>query len=191
MFTGIVEEIGAVDATAPRLRVRCARILERLGVDDSVSVAGVCLTVVAREASGFAADLADETKRRTTLGGLRAGAPVNLELPATPATPLGGHFVQGHVDGTSRLLAREGERLRFALDPAWRRYVVEKGFVAIDGVSLTVASVGEGHFEVALIPHTARVTTLGTLAEGEAVNVEVDILAKYVEGLITRPREST
>ena len=111
---------------------------------------------------------------------------MNLEPAATPLTALGGHFVQGHVDGTTRLLARAGERLRFALDPGWSRYVVEKGFIALDGVSLTVAALADGAFEIALIPHTASRTTLGELREGARVNVEVDILSKYVERLLTR-----
>jgi riboflavin synthase len=111
---------------------------------------------------------------------------VNLESAATPETALGGHFVQGHVDGTTRLVGRYGERLRFALDPAWSRYVVEKGFIALDGVSLTVAALGEGDFEIALIPHTASRTTLGSLRGDDVVNVEVDILGKYVERLLAR-----
>lgn len=184
MFTGIVREIGTVERVAERLRIRAARILERLAVDDSVSVAGACLTVVARDATAFECDLADETRRRTTLGRISAGARVNLEPAATPETALGGHFVQGHIDGTTRLVAREGERLRFALDPGWGRYIVEKGFVAVDGVSLTVASLADGAFEVALIPHTASRTTLGALSIGDFANVEVDILGKYVERLV-------
>jgi riboflavin synthase len=164
--------------------VRAKRVLERLMIDDSVNVQGVCLTVVARDTEAFECDLADETRRRTTLGSLSAGARVNLERAATPESTLGGHFVQGHVDGTTHLVARRDERLRFALDPAWSRYVVEKGFIAIDGVSLTVASLSDAHLEIALIPHSASRTTLGGLREGDLVNVEVDILAKYVERLI-------
>jgi riboflavin synthase len=184
VFTGIVQEIGTVERAESRLRVRAHDILELLAIDDSVNVQGACLTVVARDAEAFECDLAEETRRRTTLGSLRAGGRVNLEPAATPETALGGHFVQGHVDGTTRLVARAGERLRFALDSAWARYVVEKGFLAIDGVSLTVASLSDAHAEIALIPHTASRTTLGELREGDLVNVEVDILAKYVERLI-------
>ncbi len=182
-----MQEVGTVARSGARLRIRCAKTLRDLAIDDSVSVQGVCLTVVARDGAGFESDLAEETRRRSTLGGLDAGARVNLERAATPETALGGHFVQGHVDGTTRLVARDGERLRFALDPAWSRYVVEKGFIAVDGVSLTVASVADGAFEVALVPHTAAVTTLGALRDGDPVNVEVDILAKYVERLLKRP----
>lgn len=186
MFTGIVQEIGTVERASPRLRVRCARTLDGLAVGDSVSVQGVCLTVTAKDATGFDSDLVEETRGRSTLGGLASGARVNLERAVTPTTALGGHFVQGHVDGTTRLLARDGERLRFALEPAWARYVVEKGFVSIDGVSLTVAAVADGVFEVALVPHTAAVTTLGDLRAGDRVNVEVDVLAKYVERLLAQ-----
>ncbi len=183
MFTGIVQEVGAIERAGARLRVR-GRIAERVAVDDSVNVHGACLTVVASHGGAFECDVALETRRRTTLGELRDGARVNLEMAATPRTALGGHFVQGHVDGTTRLVACAGERRRFALDPAWSRYVVDKGFIAIDGVSLTVASLDEECFEIVLIPHTAVRTTLGDLAAGDVVNVEVDVLAKYVERLI-------
>ena len=186
VFTGIVREVGVVERGAPRLRVRSRDVGPALGVDDSVSVSGACLTVVARDGAAFECDLALETLRRTTLGDLRAGSRVNLEPAATPSSALGGHFVQGHVDATTPLVERDGERLRFALDPAWSRYVVEKGFVTLDGVSLTVAALAGDTFEIALIPHTAARTTLGALVEGGRVNVEVDILAKYVERLLTR-----
>lgn len=188
MFTGIVEEIGTVERTAPRLRIRCARVLDALAVDHSVNVQGVCLTVVARDELAFECDVVEETRRRSTLGAVSPGARVNLERAATPTSALGGHFVQGHVDGTTRLIAREAERLRFALDPAWSSYVVEKGFIAIDGVSLTVASLSDGEFAIALIPHTASITTLGGLRGGASVNIEVDILAKYVERLLSARR---
>jgi riboflavin synthase len=184
MFTGIVREVGTVERAGARLRVRSDRVRERLANDDSVNVSGACLTVVARDATAFECDLAAETRGRTTLGGIASGARVNLEAAATPETALGGHFVQGHVDGTTRLVARDGERLRFALDRAWARYVVEKGFIAIDGVSLTVTALADGSFDVAVIPHTASHTTLGALAIGDLVNVEVDILGKYVERLV-------
>ena len=186
MFTGIVGEIGTVERAGDRLRIRAPGVVARAAVDDSVNVQGACLTVVRKDAAAFECDVVEETRRRTTLGRLREGARVNLETAATPETALGGHFVQGHVDGTTRLVARLGERLRFALDPAWSRYVVEKGFIALDGVSLTVASLADPHFEIALIPHTASRTTLGALAAGDLVNVEVDILGKYVERLIRR-----
>ena len=195
MFTGIVEEIGTVRHVGPtasglRLEIACARGLDRLSVDDSVNVAGACLTVIDRDDRGFVSDVVPETSARTTLGGMMRGSRVNLERAATPETALGGHLVQGHIDGTTKLVARraegEGARLRFALPKTTARYVVMKGFITVDGVSLTVASVGKTYFEVALIPHTAERTTLGALGVGEAVNVEVDIVAKYVERLLRK-----
>jgi riboflavin synthase len=193
MFTGIVEELGTLRHVAEtgsglRLEIACERVLERLAIDDSVNVSGACLTVVGRDDRSFACDVVPETLSRTTLGRLFRGAHVNLERAATPATALGGHLVQGHVDGTTTLAARtaqgEGARLRFAMPKGLGRYVVEKGFIALDGVSLTVAGVRARAFEVAIVPHTARRTTLAALREGEAVNVEVDIIAKYVERLL-------
>jgi riboflavin synthase len=195
VFTGIVEETGTVRHVGPtasgsRLEIACSRVLDRLAVDDSVNVAGACLTVIERDDRGFAADVVPETIARTTLGGLMRGSHVNLERAATPETALGGHLVQGHVDGTAKLVGRravgEGARLRFALPKTAARYVVMKGFITIDGVSLTVAGLGKTYFEVALIPHTAERTTLGSLRVGEAVNVEVDIVAKYVERLLRK-----
>jgi riboflavin synthase len=195
VFTGIVEEIGTVRHVGPtasgsRLEIACARVLERLAVDDSVNVAGGCLTVIERDDRGFASDIVPETIARTSLGGLMRGSRVNLERAATPETALGGHLVQGHIDGTTKLLARraegQGARLRFALPKTTARYVVLKGFITVDGVSLTVASIGKTYFEIALIPHTAERTTLGALGVGEAVNIEVDIVAKYVERLLRK-----
>src|SRR6266851_4434042 len=188
MFTGIVEEIGTVrhigrTPSGSRLEVAATRVMSRLAVDDSINVAGTCLTVVVRDDRSFTADLVPETLSRTTLGTLTRGSRVNLERAATPETSLGGHLVQGHVDGTTKLIARraegEGARLRFALPRTTARYVVMKGFITIDGVSLTIAGIGKTYFEVALIPHTAERTTLGALGVGEAVNIEVDIVAKY------------
>jgi len=195
VFTGIVEELGTVrhvsaTKSGSRLEIACARVLERLSIDDSVNVAGACLTVVERDDRGFVSDVVPETIARTTLGTLLRGSRVNLERAATPQTALGGHLVQGHVDGTTKLIARraegEGARLRFALPKATARYVVMKGFITIDGVSLTVAALGKTYFEVALIPHTAERTTLGALGVGETVNIEVDIVAKYVERLLRK-----
>jgi riboflavin synthase len=195
VFTGIVEEIGIVrhEAETPsgrRLEVSAARVLEGLAVDASISVSGACLTVVARDDHSFSADVVPETLARTTLGKVSRGSRLNLERAATPATFLGGHLVQGHVDGTTHLMERHSEgagaRLRFALPLTVARYVVEKGFITLDGVSLTVASVAKRWFEVALIPHTAERTTLGGLREGDVVNLEVDMIAKYVERLLKR-----
>ncbi|MEX2046509.1 MAG: riboflavin synthase [Chloroflexota bacterium] len=193
MFTGIVEEIGVVrhvaeSASGRRLEIGATRVLDRLSVDDSIDVLGACLTVVARDDRSFTVDVVPETLARTSLGRLARGSHVNLERSATPATSLGGHFVQGHVDTTAALEKRiaegDGARLRFDLPKEVARYVVEKGFIALDGVSLTVAGLAKTTFDVALIPHTARGTTLGVLREGDLVNVEVDMIAKYVERLL-------
>ena len=195
MFTGIVEEIGTVRHIAPtpsgtRIEVAASRAVERLAVDDSISVAGVCLTVIERDDRSFTADVVPETLSLTTLGSLTRGSRVNLERAATPTTALGGHFVQGHVDATTKMLEwqaeGEGARLRFGLPKTLARYVVMKGFIALDGVSLTVARLGKTFFDVALIPHTAERTTLGTLRPGGLVNLEVDVLAKYVERIVRK-----
>lgn len=193
MFTGIVEEIGTIRHLAQtpsgaRLEIACERVLDRLAVDDSVNVAGACLTVVARDDRGFTVDAVPETLALTTLARAVRGTHVNLERAATPTTALGGHLVQGHVDGTVQLRSRraegDGAVLRFALPKELARYVVRKGFVAIDGVSLTIAAVDRDSFEIALIPHTASRTTLGALREGTSVNIETDIIGKYVERLL-------
>jgi len=195
VFTGVVEEMGTVRHVGPtksgsRLEIACSRVLDRLSVDDSVNVAGACLTVIDRDDRGFASDIVPEIIARTTLGTLLRGSRVNLERAATPETALGGHLVQGHVDWTTKLVARrsegEGARLRFALPKATARYIVLKGFITIDGVSLTIAGLGKTYFEVALSPHAAERTTLGALGAGEAVNIEVDIVAKYVERLLRK-----
>ena len=195
MFTGIVEEIGTVRHIAPtpsgsRIEVAASRAVERLAVDDSISVAGVCLTVIERDDRSFTADVVPETLSLTTLGSLTRGSRVNLERAATPTTALGGHFVQGHVDATTKMLEwqaeGEGARLRFGLPKTLARYVVMKGFITLDGVSLTVARLGKTFFDVALIPHTAERTTLGTLRPGGLVNLEVDVLAKYVERIVRK-----
>jgi len=196
MFTGIVGEIGTVrhagrNASGLRLEIASSAVAQDLGIDASVNVAGACLTVVERDTHGFAVDLVAETLARTTLGRAIRGTRVNLESAATPTTALGGHFVQGHVDATAKLVARRDEgggaaRLRFALPQGLARYVVLKGFITVDGVSLTIASLGKTFFEIALIPHTAERTTLGALVPGDVVNLETDVLAKYVERLVKR-----
>jgi riboflavin synthase len=192
VFTGIVEDRGTVAAppAGARLAVTCPAVAADAEVGASVAVNGVCLTVVEANGGTLGFDLAPETLSRTTLGGLAPGDPVNLERPATPATLLGGHLVQGHVDGVGMIEAieaeGEGARLRVRLPEALSRYVVEKGSIALDGVSLTVASVHGDAVEVALIPHTLAATTLGTGSPGGRVNVEVDVLAKYVERLMGR-----
>jgi riboflavin synthase len=198
MFTGLVAERGSVLTDPARserggvlLRLGCSAALgERLSIGASLAVSGVCLTVVelAPGGAGCAVEMGEETLRRTTLGALSAGSPVNLEPPLRMGDPLGGHWVQGHVDATVEVRERtdhEGHRvLALALPEAMAPFVVEKGSVALDGVSLTVASVdrdeGRGRFTVWLIPHTLEITTLGLLAPGERVNFEADVLAKYV-----------
>jgi len=170
-----------------RLRIRTALAAE-LAEGDSVAVNGVCLTATGVTADGFSADVMEETLRRTALGTLDPGAPVNLELPLRAADRLGGHFVQGHVDGVGTVSSVEDEGfaklVEIEADPGLMRYVVEKGSIAVDGVSLTVASLGEGAFGVSLIPETLERTTLGRAGPGDSVNLEVDVLAKYVERLV-------
>jgi riboflavin synthase len=196
MFTGIVEGTGTVaalaaaaDASGARLEVDAPWLAGQLAVGESVAVNGCCLTVAEPTPAGFAADLVAETLRRTALGGLPAGARVNLERPLPLGGRLGGHLVQGHVDGVARVLARtpvgDGEEVRIELPPDLERYVVEKGSIAVDGVSLTVAGTGPGWFTVALVPHTLEVTTLGERRPGDPVQLEVDVVAKYVERLVT------
>jgi riboflavin synthase len=187
MFTGIVEELGAVRAQGDgRLEVSCRTVVDS-AVGDSVCVNGACLTVVERSGDGLRFDVAPETLDRTDLGALRPGDGVNLERPVTLLTRLGGHLVQGHVDGVAVVEALEregaGATLELRLPPPLERYVVEKGSIAIDGVSLTVARVAGGTVTIALIPHTLAATTLGGLRSGDGVNVEVDLIAKYVERL--------
>jgi riboflavin synthase len=191
MFTGLVQATGVVRAIEPgpdgaRVRVETALGRELLP-GDSVAVSGVCLTAVEADRGSFAADVVAETLRRSALGALRPGARVNLELPLRAGDRLGGHLVQGHVDGVGTVdAAREeglGRVLRIAAPAELLRYVVEKGSIAVDGVSLTVAEVDDEAFEVALIPETLERTTLAAVAPGDAVNLEVDVLAKYVEKL--------
>ena len=194
MFTGLVADLGtvvAVDATDDGVRLRVSTSLaDQLRDGDSVAVNGVCLTAVGPGGGGFGADVMHETLRRSSLREVRPGARVNLELPLRAEDRLGGHVVQGHVDGLGSVAAvREDGFARvvtIAADPALLRYVVEKGSIAVDGVSLTVAAVDGDRFEVSLIPETLQRTTLGAAAEGTPVNLEVDILAKYVEKLLPR-----
>jgi riboflavin synthase len=193
MFTGIVEATGTVAAAAAdgggrRLEIEAPWPAGELGLGESVAVNGCCLTVAEPTAAGFVADLHPETLRRTALGGLAPGARVNLERPLALGGRLGGHLVQGHVDGVARVLDRTpvpgGEEIRVELPPDLQRYVVEKGSIAVDGVSLTVAGTGPGWFAVALVPHTLAVTTLGERRPGDPVQLEVDVVAKYVERLV-------
>ena len=192
MFTGLVAGRGTVIAIEPdgeAARITVSGVgLDAAQAGDSVAVDGVCLTVVATDGDAFVADLLPETRRRTSLGDVTVGREVNLELAATPATALGGHIVQGHVDGIATVVRRTPghawDDVVVALSDGLERYVVEKGSIALDGVSLTVVRVEAGEVTVSLIPETLRRTTWGTKASGAAVNVEVDVIAKYVERLM-------
>ena len=198
MFTGIVEEVGTLvvredHSDAAVLQIRAARVLEDVALGDSIAVNGVCLTVTGVADGVWTTDVMAETLRRSSLGDAVAGQPVNLERAVTPQTRLGGHMMQGHVDGVGRVVARtpgeHWEVVRISLPAELARYVVEKGSIAVDGVSLTVSAVSPANddqpwFEVSLIPTTLRETTLGARATGETVNLEVDVIAKYVERLM-------
>jgi riboflavin synthase len=207
MFTGIVEERGEVvdlrvsdtdqeagAAGSARLTVRGPLVTQDAGHGDSIAVSGVCLTVVDRSADTFTVDVMAETLKRSTIGTLAPGDRVNLERSVTAATRLGGHIVQGHVDGTGVVLERapseHWEVVRVSLPTTLARYVVEKGSVTVDGVSLTVVEVGPDWFTVSLVPTTLAVTTLGRTPVGGGVNLEVDVIAKYVEKLFGASRPS-
>lgn len=193
MFTGLVEEIGVVEELeqlddAVRIAVRAPKVTEDAAPGDSIAVDGVCLTVVDNVDGTFTADVMRETLDRSRLGTYKAGFKVNLERALAASQRMGGHIVQGHVDGVaevvSRTLSEHWEVVRFTLPRQLSRYVVEKGSIAVNGTSLTVSAVGEGYFEVSLIPTTLRDTTAGALASGDPVNLEVDIVAKYVEKMV-------
>jgi riboflavin synthase len=194
MFTGIVEELGRVRAVTPnaggaRLDIAAATVLEDATIGASIAVNGCCLTVVELGDEGWSADAVVETLARTNLGDLVAGDLVNLERPVRLSDRLGGHLVQGHVDATGAVVAREpqpdgSQWFRFAAPSDVLRYVVHKGSITVDGTSLTVAAVDDDAFEVAVIPHTLAVTTLGTKGPNDPVNLEVDVVAKYVERLM-------
>lgn len=198
MFTGLVEELGAVAAIdrgtdGARLDIRAAEVRAGLEIGDSVAVNGACLTAVELRDDGLSVDCVAETLRRTSLGQLQVGAAVNLERALRADARLGGHIVQGHVDATGVVRSAQAEGDSVLLDigvtPEHLRYVVEKGSIAVDGVSLTVADRLPDGFRVALIPHTIAHTTLGAERVGERVNLELDLIAKYVEALITPYRE--
>ena len=184
MFTGLIEELGSFVANeGDRYRFAAEQVIEGTEIDDSISVNGCCLTVVALGDSWWEADVVAETIERTALGNLRPGDPVNLERAVRYSDRLGGHMVQGHVDGIGTVLA-PGPDLRIRIPENLSRYLVEKGSITVDGVSLTCFDVRDGAFAVALIPHTLEVTTLGSYEEGDNVNIEVDVIAKYVERLL-------
>jgi riboflavin synthase len=193
VFTGIVEELGQVAEVVDlgdsvRLGLRGPTVTSDAHPGDSIAVNGVCLTVLTTGDGGFTADVMRETLDRSSLGALEVGSPVNLERPTALGGRLGGHLVQGHVDGVGRLLARTSSEhwdiLAITLPAELARYVVEKGSITVDGVSLTVVSVGDDRFTVSLIPTTLAITTLGSKAPGDPVNLEVDVIAKYVERLL-------
>ena len=184
MFTGIVEELGSVQSRdGARLRIAASVVLEDASIGDSIAVNGCCLTVVAQGEGWWEADVTDETYLRTNLGQLSAGDPVNLERPVRMEDRLGGHLVQGHVDAVGEVVDPAPD-LRVRMPLELLRYVVAKGSVTVDGVSLTVVEPTDDGFTVALIPHTAAVTTLGRAGPGHLVNLEVDIMAKHVERLV-------
>jgi riboflavin synthase len=189
MFTGIVRELGTVEAVEEgggvvRLSVRAPDTAGRTAVGDSVSVNGVCLTAVAAADGVLAFDAVPETLRRSSLGRLEPGASVNVEPAVRAGEPLGGHIVQGHVDGVGRVRRADEEGLEIEAPGEILRYCVEKGSIAVEGVSLTIATLGDQTFGVALVPHTREVTTLGAAAEGDELNLEVDLIAKHVERLV-------
>jgi riboflavin synthase len=182
VFTGIIEELGIVQS-GERFSVKCALVLSDLTPGASIAVNGVCLTAVDIRPDGFSADLAPETLRVTNLGDLKPGDPVNLERPVTPQTRLSGHIVQGHVDATGVLQSLNGE-LKVQVPHELERFLVYKGSICIDGISLTIASVTDGLVTVAIIPHTYEVTNLRSKKPGDRVNIECDVLAKHVDKLL-------
>jgi riboflavin synthase len=195
MFTGIIQAVGRITAIEPRggdqrLGVATGTLpVGDLALGDSVAVSGVCLTVISRSAHGFEADVSRETLARTIIGRLRPGDPVNLELALTPTSRLGGHIVSGHVDGIGAIAGRTEDarsvRFRIAVPAGLAKYIAEKGSICVDGISLTVNAVGPDWCEVNIVPHTLAVTTLGSAMPGREVNLEVDLLARYLERLLT------
>lgn len=200
MFTGLIEGTGKVVKTEPRgkdmrLSIEAGFELDGLQQGDSISVHGICLTVVSWKGSSFTVDVSQESLSRTTLARLRSGDTVNLERALKLGDRLGGHLVNGHVDGRARVISRKkrGDSMVFAFEiaPELARYFIEKGSVAVDGVSLTVNHCDEKSFEVNLVPHSARVTTMANLKVGDEVNIEVDVIGKYVEKFIRAMQEKT
>ena len=191
MFTGIVEEVGVVaKISGNAMTVRASKVLEDVKLGDSIAVNGACLTAVDFSRGEFSVDLSPETMRRTSLGQFSVGGPVNLERALLASDRMGGHIVQGHVDGTGRVMSikADGDSIIFRIRVPKRlnRYIVEKGFVAVDGISLTVVKRGASSFTLAVIPYTLENTNLSAVSVGDRVNLEADILAKYVESLLHR-----
>ena len=209
MFTGLIETTGKILAVTPpatsagptRITIAAGPLAARLRTGDSIAVSGVCLTALELQDGQFSADLARETVERTTLSNLQPGAIVNLELPTPAGSPLGGHVVQGHVDGVATLLALDALdpahpdtsdwRLRLRLPPTLSRYVVPQGSITVEGISLTVADVSEDVISIAVIPHTYKATAIHTHAPGAPINIEVDILAKYAEARKDAPGQAS
>lgn len=193
MFTGIVETMGRV-VRSDRFALQVESGLDDLSIGDSIAVNGVCLTVVSLDSGTFTMDVSEETLDRTNLGSLSEGDGVNLEQPLRAGDRFGGHIVQGHVDGVGKVTKVQpldaSVEMTFEAPDSLSRYLVEKGSVAVDGVSLTVTLVSGDEFSVALVPHTLEVTTLGTRRPGDGVNIEVDVMAKYVKRLMDRKREA-
>lgn len=198
IFTGLITETGRVRRIDRRsegalIEIGAAKVLEGTRIGDSITINGVDLTVIEMNNERFSADVSLETLKRSTLGELRAGSRVNLERALAVGERLGGHMVQGHVDGTGELISTtpegNGYRMRFGFPPGLGRYIAMKGSITVDGISLTVAGLGDDWFEVAIIPHTWRETTLADLSAGGRVNLEVDVLAKYVERLIAHQEQ--
>ncbi len=190
MFTGIIEEVGTIERTGARIAVRCKKVLEGIQRGDSIAVNGVCLTAVEMGAAVFEADVSPETLRRTNLGDLRPGALVNLERPLSPSSRLGGHIVQGHIDATGELAGLDAlgddnwwVSVRFPDEIA--RYVVLKGSIALDGISLTIAKIEGDVLSATILPHTYASTNLRTRRPGDRMNLEADVLAKYVERMLS------
>ncbi len=191
MFTGIVEEVGVVAKISDNgMTVRATKVTEDMKLGDSIAVNGACLTAVSFDRTEFSVDLSPETMRRTSLGQLSVGGPVNLERALLASDRMGGHIMQGHVDGTGRVMSTKTDGdstiFRIRVPKRLNRYIVEKGFVAVDGISLTVVKRGASSFTLAVIPYTLKNTNLAALSVGDRVNLEADILAKYVESLLDR-----
>ena len=200
MFTGIIQDVGRVKSLrrlgdSARLEALAPGLSAELRPGDSLAVNGACLTVTGRDGKAFQADLSRETLERSNLGNLSSGDSINLELPLLATARLGGHFVQGHVDAVARVVRIEKQQafalFRFSLPSGMRAYVVEKGSIAVDGISLTVSGLGKDFFEVAIIPHTLEHTNLSRRRRGDEVNLECDILAKYVEAALNRRRDGS
>lgn len=199
MFTGIVEEVGIVEEGQDRqgslrLTIAANEVIKELAIDDSISVSGVCLTVVHVSGSTFQVDVVEETLKKSTLGNLQKGKNVNLERSLRLSDRMGGHFVQGHVDDVGKVVAvrsQEGGRLiSIEMPNHLVRYVISEGSIAIDGVSLTVARVSKNVTIISLIPHTLNKTTFGRLKVGDKVNIEVDLIGKYIERLLSKPEQN-